>query len=211
MYRGKRYKRTNKKPILLLVSMILVLTVAVGGSLAYLVTQTGIVQNSFTVQQVPIEINETFNGKEKSNVTIKNISDEDGGTGDPGTDAYIRAAVVANWVDKEGNVYGQAPEFEEDYVFKTPSKMWILSDDGYYYYKEAVEAGESTEVLMDTCISRKDAPVGYTLSVEILAQSIQANGPDGTESAIYKAWGASAARVVGEVGFTTPDSLGKSN
>lgn len=193
MYKGRRYRRKNKKPILLLVSVILVLTVAVGGTLAYLVTQTEDVNNTFIVQQVPIEVT----GKE----TIKNISDEDGDSNsDPGTPAYIRAAIVANWVSFENKtldenvVYSQKPD-----VYAKLGKDWVEGTDGYYYYTKVVEAGyETTSLSCSSPVTGR--PDGYIFSYEIMAQSIQANGIDSEgKTPVELAWGVEAARAVGAI------------
>ena len=157
--------------------MILVLTVAVGGTLAYLVTQTDAVENEFIVQQVPIEVG--------ANGVVTNISNTDDSISpDPGAPAYIRATVVANWVDSEGNVLGERPE-----VSFTPGENW-KEFGKYYYYTEVVEAGDSTSVLMKG-FSPKDTTNGdYKLSVDVLAQSIQARGADAKgNKPIELAWG----------------------
>ena len=56
-YRGKRArKRTLARPVLLALSLVLVLGLGVGGTLAYLVTNTDPVTNTFTPGEVTTEI-----------------------------------------------------------------------------------------------------------------------------------------------------------
>lgn len=178
MYQGKHVKKTNK-PAVLAASLVLALVVAVGGTLAFLSTHTEDVVNTFTPASVPPEIHETFDGKVKSNVTIKNTGE---------VDAYIRAAVVITWVDDEGNVYGELPEEGEngDYTITYDLSNGWVKKDGYYYWRSVVASKGNTGELL-TCQLNKDAtpPDGYTLSVEILAQSIQAM----PEYVVEEVWG----------------------
>lgn len=157
----------SKKPLTLFVALVLLLTLAVGGSLAWLVSDDE-VKNTMVPGQVPIEIKEDIKDNVKESITIKNTGN---------IDAYIRVAVVANKVDKDGNItVDTAPEL-------TLGTDWQkLDDDGYYYYKGVVAPGKSTTSLGS--ISFKNA------EVNILAESIQVLGGrqyDG--SASVDAWG----------------------
>ena len=84
----------RKKTVLLLAMVVLILAGAVGGTLAYIVTSSGPVQNTFTPAHVTCAVEESdfVDGTStiKNNVTIRNTGN---------TSAYIRAAVVANWCD----------------------------------------------------------------------------------------------------------------
>ncbi len=86
----KENKRSRKKTIIMLVSIVLAVTVAVAGTLAYLFTRTDDVVNEFHPAEVTCKVEETFENNIKSNVSIKNTSN---------IDAFIRVAVVTNWVD----------------------------------------------------------------------------------------------------------------
>ena len=197
MYQGKHIKK-SRKPAVLLASLALAVTVAVAGTLAFLATQTQPVENTFVPTSVPPTVIEELVGGVKNNVTIQN-----GGN----IDAYIRATVAINWVKDNGDgtttVYGVPPVSGTDYqIVWTPDSDsddtngiqndWVLGADGLYYCKRVVKAGESTDVLLTGCqvIAGKE-PAGYNLSVEILAQTIQADGvaADGTPP-VVAAWGA---------------------
>lgn len=161
---GKRVMKT-KQPVAL-VALLLLLCCTVAGTLAYLVDSTDPVTNTFTPAHVSTEVNEDFDGITKSNVTIKNTGD---------IDAYIRAAVIINWADANGNVYGGGTPVEgTDYTAPVLQNGWIKVGD-YYYYTSAVPAGSSTGTLfapieqLKTC---KDT--NYGLQVTILADGIQA-------------------------------------
>ena len=185
MYRGKhRVHSKSKKKLILLVSLVMLLTVAVGGTLAYLTASTDPLPNIFTTSGVPISVQEDpFDGTVKNNVKIQN---------DGNTDAYIRAAVVVTWQDSEGNVYAVKPEAGVDYQITFPTGTgWVyLTADGFYYYTASVASNNQTGVLLTNCKPLKSAPAdGYTLCVEIVAESVQAKGVDNGVKAVVKAWG----------------------
>ena len=176
MYRGKHMKKT-KKPAALLASLVMLLAVAVVGTAAFLTTHSAEVKNTFTPSKVPNKVVETFNGSTKSNVKIKNEGD---------VPAYIRVALVATWVNEKLEVYGEQPAYSV--VLETDSG-WVKSGD-YYYYTLPVGAGETTNTLFKTITPSGTAPSGYSLSVEILSQSIQADGVDAKgNKPIELAWG----------------------
>lgn len=187
MYQGKfepqrkpvrRRRRRNHKSIALLVSLVLLVTALVGGTVAWLTTNTEQVENTFTPSHVTCAVVETFTagGTVKENVTIANTGD---------TDAYIRATYIVTWQDEQGNVYGTAPVAGQDYRVtlnldsNTTPTGWKPGADGYYYYCSVVHPGETgnqTDVLIRECQVLKAAPAeGYTLHVEILAQAIQSS------------------------------------
>ena len=155
------------KRIVMLVALVMILTAAIGGTIAYIVTSTNDVENTFTPGKVSCEINEAFTGALKEDVTIRNTGN---------TEAYIRAAIIVTWKSTESgstNTYATAPQ-EGQYTM-TLGSDWIPGEDGYYYYKSPVPTGESTAALIEKCELKAgvSAPEGYALSVEILADAIQ--------------------------------------
>ena len=166
-------KRMNSKAVALLITIAVLLTVTVGGTVAYLAASTPSVTNVFTPGSVVPEINEELNGNVKQNVTVKNIGN---------VDAYIRAKIVVTW--KKGNeVYPVMPVADTDYTISlnTGSEAGKWTYDAaadIYYYNGKVGAGLSTANLINSCqqAATANVPDGYTLHVEILAQAIQADG-----------------------------------
>ena len=162
--------------------------------MAYLVDTTSEVVNTFDPAQVSCRVDEeSFDGTTKTNVTIANTSD---------IEAYIRAAVIVTWKDKDGNVYGKMPvkgqkTGEGDYTIELNLKdeadnvIWIEGSDGYYYYIRPVAVGASTATLITSCIDNGTAPAGYGLNVEILGSAIQAKGMGVTSA--QDAWAKAAA------------------
>lgn len=183
---GKRVMKT-KQPVAL-VALLVLLCCTVAGTLAYLVTNTDPVTNTFTPAHVSTEVNESFTGGVKSNVTIKNTGD---------IPAYIRAAVIINWADANGNVYGGGTPAEgTDYTAPVLQNGWIKVGD-YYYYTSAVPAGSSTGTLfapieqLKTC---KDT--NYGLQITILADGIQADGVGSNgKTPMEDAWGVTPGQL----------------
>lgn len=166
-YQEKQAKKTNakhiKKSAFLLVALILILVVGAGTTLAYIVDMSGPLSNIFSPSNVACAVND-----DKS---IKNTGD---------VDAYIRAAVVVTWKDNAGNVYGQKPN-----VTITSESGWNKKADGYYYYNSSVAVGNKTAVLIKEYTLTGTEPDDYSLSIEIVAEAIQANPANAVESA----WG----------------------
>lgn len=181
--RGRR--RLNPR-FVLLVCMALIVTSLVGGTLAYLLTQTDPLVNTFEPGKVPVTIPEEFNGETKSNVTVKNTGN---------VEAYIRAKVVVTWKDGDAiaptvpvpGAEGSTEDYYIEYNVNDGSK-WVLHTDGYYYYTVPVSAGGETDVLINKCYQLQ--PSDYQLCVDILAESIQADGVDGIGMhPVTLAWG----------------------
>ena len=192
MYRGKRVKPAaiHKKTLWLLVSLALLLTVTVGGTIAFLVQETGELENEFELEEISTAV-----VNDAGEVSIRN-------TGDARA-AYIRAKVIANWVKEENGdpaaaVYGSAPEAGVDYSFTSfdPENKWVEypADSGTFYYCEPVQANNPTSVFFSGLTVLTEAPAGYTLSVEVVAQAIQADGTDSKgNKPIALAWGVDIA------------------
>ena len=96
----KKMKKTKR--ILLLALVVAILACGVGGTIAYLITNTGSVVNTFQPAYVTSQVNEDFNngGTTKSNVTITNTGN---------VSAYIRAAIVITWQDADDNTMPAQP------------------------------------------------------------------------------------------------------
>ena len=181
--------RRPKRLATLLVSLLLVLGVAVGGTVAFLSTRTNSKVNTFTPSEVTCKVTEIFENNVKSRVAVQNTGD---------TTAFIRAAINVTWMkDAEaGTEYDAAnqtvsakiPVKDTDYsITCAENTNWIQGADGYYYYQLPVAPLGSTGVLIDECklLDGASAPDGYHLSVEIVASAIQA----APEAAVKAAWG----------------------
>ena len=180
--------RRPKRLATLLVSLLLVLGVAVGGTVAFLSTRTDSKVNTFTPSEVTCAVTETFENNVKSRVAVKNTGD---------TTAFIRAVINVTWMkDAEAGtkynagdqtVSAKVPVKDTDYsITFAKNTNWIQGADGYYYYKLPVAPQGSTEVLIDECklLENASVPDGYHLSVEIVASAIQ-SAPD---SVVQNMW-----------------------
>ena len=167
---GSRAGRTARSSALI-IALALILVLAVGGTVAYIFTQTDPVINTFTPTEAKITVDEKTNDNQKTEIIVKNNS-----TGVP---VYIRVALVANMIDGAGNVTGAAsvPTF-------TLGDNWLVGNDGYYYYTEPVPVGESTGNLLQSSMKLDE-----NMQVVVLADAIQAM----PKQAVIDAWGQTIA------------------
>ncbi len=169
-------KLNKSKLIALLLSLAALLAVTVGSTLAYLATSTAPLENKFDPAQVSCVVNETFNGTQKTDVSVKNTSD---------IPAYIRAAVIVTWTDASGNISAKSPVLVTDYTMTLAENSGWVINGNYYYYTSPVAAGESTGILISSIIDTETVNEGYELTVEIVAEAIQSQ----PETAVKAAWG----------------------
>ncbi|MGM9590405.1 MAG: hypothetical protein ACI3V0_09585 [Faecousia sp.] len=163
----KRRLRWSKQ-FVLLASVAILLVGVVGGSLAYLLTNTDPVVNTFTPGNVTIEVDEDFDGSVKENVKIENTGN---------VDAYIRARVVVTWQDDSRNIYPAQPAEGTDYTISWRKDGWTGPVNGVYTHTNSVAPGGQTGVLFTACqpVANK-TPAGYHLVVDVIAEAIQAGG-----------------------------------
>lgn len=168
--------RGMKRSLVLVVSLLALLLVVAGGTLAWLTAQDS-VSNTFTPAHVTCDVVEKFDGTTKKDVTIKNTSD---------IPVYIRASIVVTWKDYSGNVYGQLPVADTDYTISYGTD-WTQQGD-YWYCTSPVAVGDTNGTLISSCTVKAGAtPPGddYKLSVEIIAEAIQSQ----PARAVQQAWG----------------------
>lgn len=120
--------------------------------------------------------------------------------GETGYSVYVRAAIIVNWQDANGEILAKGPVEGSDYSF-TPGEGWTKGSDGYYYYSAPVESGGETSVLTSQFEKKTEAPEGYSLKLTIAAEVIQTAGTtdDDDTPAVTAAWGC----AVGEDGRIT--------
>lgn len=175
--RPARRRKLNKY-FLVTLSLVLLLGVAGGATLAYIIDQGGTVTNSFTPGEV-----------------LCSVGDDNKISNDGNVDAYIRAAVVINWENSQGDINGIAPKETTNYTL-TLGEGWKKVGDYYYYNAVVPFENEDKTTPVVTVEQVGDAPDGFTLVVEILAEAIQAEGM-GADSA-EAAWTAAQTIQVNE-------------
>ena len=182
MYQGRfenatperKPRRGTKRLSTLLLSVILVVTIAVGGTVAYLVTQDAPITNTFTPSHVTCKVDENFDGKTKTNVNVINTGD---------TEAYIRVKLVTYRVNEaRQHIGGTAaiPSF-------TLGANW-KEYDGYYYYTLPVKPGEQPDTVLISSITLEDSypdADGGKQVIEVMAEAIQSAPAE----AIGRSWG----------------------
>ena len=163
------------------------LVATIGGTMAWLTTNTAGLTNIFTPANVYIEVVEDFSDPTvKKDVYIANGTKKNPSE----ADVYIRATIVANWQDSNGNVLAEPAEEGEDkdYTLTLSSTGWTKQGD--YYYCTGVNTADGKEnctaVLIEKCV-QNHTKAGYNLVVTVLAQAIQAEPAD----AVTDSWGAS--------------------
>ena len=187
MYHGKyearhlqrRHKRRSKKTGMLFLSLLLVIGMVVGGTVAWLSTKSAPITNTFLPSHVSCSVTEEFNGTTKSNVNVINTGD---------IDAYIRVKLVTYRVnDKEQHIGGTAeiPDFK-------PGAGWVKNGDYYYYTKPVAPDEQPADALISsiTLTDPYDDADGGKPVIEVMAEAIQANGvADNGTKAVKEAWG----------------------
>lgn len=195
MYQGKHTKRAVngstprrkrrlrwRKEFVLLCSAVVLLIGLVGGSLAYLFTNTDPVRNTFTPAAVDVEIQEKFDEQKKEDVRFKNKGD---------VPVYMRARLVINWTDSERNI---VPAPASDYEVKTSGLAldesgWVKNGN-YYYYTSPVPAGGTTSNLVNSITATTPKDPEYFLLVDVLVETIQADGVGSDDKRpVESAWG----------------------
>ena len=124
-----RGRRKLNKLFLVTLSVFLMVGIVAGGTLAYLVAKSERVENNFIAASVSCRVDEDFTVTNTSNV-----------------DAYLRAAVVVNWMDDNGDIRGIAPKAGTDYTLRIGDNWKKIGD--YYYYTTDVAPGTTTETVV---------------------------------------------------------------
>ena len=193
MYKGKyegKHRKAKAQPVrrktyhkgrltAMVIATAVLLALAIGGTVAWLSTEDAPITNTFNPSKVACEVTESFNGKVKSSVNVKNTGD---------TEAYIRVKLVTYRTNDQGQHIGGTatlPSF-------TPGANWLKYGD-YYYYTLPVAAGEKpTNNLTDSMTlttAYVDADGGHQ-SIDVMAEAIQS----GPAQAVGQAWGVSISQ-----------------
>lgn len=194
MYKGKHEAqhsgKTARKGRLtaMIVSVVLILALAIGGTIAWMSTKTDSVVNTFNPSRVTCEVEEKFNGEVKTDVNVRNTGD---------IPAFIRVKLVSYRTNEAGRHIGgvaEAPSFDF-------GAGWVRYGDYYYYTKPvapgatpAANLAEAIELVKDYA----DADGGHQ-SIDVIAEAIQA----GPEAAVQAAWGNNFSIKNGELFVTS--------
>lgn len=166
---------------MMVLSVVLLLGVAIGGTIAWLSTKTTPVTNTFTPAKVTCEVTEDFNEDTgvKTNVNVKNAGN---------IAVYIRVKLVTYRTnDARQHIGGTAdlPEFNL-------GENWVKHGE-YYYYTLPVAPDEKPVANLAEKMtlekSYKDADGGKQ-ALDVMAEAIQS----APEKAVGEAWGVTITR-----------------
>lgn len=161
----------------IVMATVLLLALAIGGTVAWLSTQDTPITNTFTPSKVACEVQEEFNSTTgvKSNVNVRNTGD---------TQAFIRVKLVTYRTNNEGKHIGGTAEIPNF----NPGAGWVKHGD-YYYYTKPVEPDQAPDDALINSIplkeSYEDADGGHQ-AIDVMAEAIQSV----PEAAVKAAWGA---------------------
>ena len=140
---------SSKKAVLLAVLTMVLAMATIGATLAYIIVQTQSIENQFPPPNLDIQV---IDGNKVTN------------TGD--VPVYVRAAVVANWVDADGAILSEQPVAGTDYTL-TVADGWFLGSDTFYYRAVTLAAADNASLITEALqLVTKE---GYTLQVQVLA------------------------------------------
>ena len=191
MYKGRyegKHRKATAAPVhgkairtgrltTMVIATVLLLALAIGGTLAWLSTKDAPIQNTFLPTNVTCKVTESFDRSNgvKSNVNVKNT-----GT----INAFIRVKLVTYRTNDQGQHIGgtaSLPEF-------TLGANWVKYGDYYYYTKPVAPDQEPETNLADSMTltgSYTDADGGKQ-AIDVMAEAIQSV----PEAAVKAAWGA---------------------
>lgn len=181
MYHGKHHSGARpiigKKPVILIISLVLLAAVVVGGTVALLLDSTDAVINTFSPVDVEIKIDETKTETTKSNITITNVKT------DAAIPVYVRATLVMYWKDTINGVEQIIP-MPAGASVSTPAAQsgWFKVGD-IYYYASPLDPGSTTSVM--TNVITVSVPEGSTAEchIDVRAEAIQAQPAAAVEDA----------------------------
>lgn len=178
---------SKKKIVSLCLALALMVTLCVGGTLAYF-TDTDDATNTFTVGNVDITLTEpnwTSTGSEDAPEVYPGeaLAKDPTVTNDGANPCFVRIEVEG--LDCLGNA-GMI-SYRTDYVTDNLGDNWVKGTDGYFYYNKVLEVGATTDALFDqivmpTGLTNGDATTAY--NVNVTAEAVQAQGAKASWSAV---------------------------
>ena len=162
---------------MMVLSVVLLLGVAIGGTIAWLSTKTTPVTNTFTPAEVNCKVEENFNENTgvKTNVNVTNTGN---------IAVYIRVKLVTYRTNDKGQHIGGTsglPEF-------ALGQDWVKHGEYYYYTLPVAPDEKPAANLADRMTLEKsydDDADGGKQALDVMAEAIQSE----PEKAVGEAWG----------------------
>lgn len=205
----------KKKLVSLFMAVALIGAIGVGATLAYF-TDTEETLNVVTMGHVDITLTEpNFDQNDgKVDNQITNIMPNTDIPKDPtvtvakdSEDAYVRVklAIKADSVEGEDDMEGLILS-----LLDIDTVNWYLAEDGYYYYKNPMTAGDSatlfTKVSIPETWGNKFANIGFNISV--VAEAIQADNfnPDTDADGMITGWNYTDGTAITAENYVEPEA-----
>ena len=178
-------KKISRKLVLLL-SLVAVLAITVGGTLAYLQATTGLLTNTFKLADVHTKIEEELSDTKQ--VSILNEGE---------SDVYVRVRLSLSGLTEEQMDAvqvisdGNADDYKDtDYIAILTHGKWeqtdatapVFSQDGFFYYTAELGAKQKTELPLEVVVG-SDAGVNADQNFEVIVyhESVLARTSDLTK------------------------------
>ncbi len=189
MYQGKyegKYRKTNVRRsrrrayrgrmTAMALATVLLLALAIGGTVAWLTARDQPITNTFNPSKVTCAVTETFNETtgQKINVNVTNTGD---------IQAYIRVKLVTYRTNAQGQHIGGTAELPDF----TQGAYWVKSGD-YYYYTLPVAPDQQPANALAASIQLTDSypdADGGKQAIDVMAEAIQSVPAE----AVGQAWG----------------------
>lgn len=165
---------------MMVLSVVLLLGVAIGGTIAWLSTKTTPVTNTFTPAKVACDVTENFDEDTgvKTNVNVKNNGN---------IAVYIRVKLVTYRTNDDGQHIGGTAELPKFNL----GENWVEYGK-YYYYTLPVEPKAQPQTNLADSMTLKTAygdADGGKQALDVMAEAIQSE----PEKAVGEAWGVQIA------------------
>lgn len=160
----------------IVMATVLLLALAIGGTVAWLSTEDTPITNTFLPSKVACKVTEKFNGTVKSDVNVQNTGN---------IDAFIRVKLVTYRTNNQDQHIGGTADLPKF----TLGADWVKYGD-YYYYKKPVEPNQKPATnLTDrmTLTGSYNDTDGGKQAIDVMAEAIQSV----PEEAVKAAWGLS--------------------
>ena len=186
----------KKKLVVVIASIMMILTIAIGGTLAYF-TDDEKADNVFTVGNVDIVLTEpNWEGEGSEDAPeaypSEALKKDPTVTNDGANPCFVRIKVEGlDCLAPAGMI-----TYRTDYVDGALGTDWVLHTDGYFYYSKVLPAGETTDALFDQIVMPADLENGNgetEFHVVVTAEAVQAQG------ALGKNWAGVQAMTVAEI------------
>ena len=156
----------NKKPIIF-IALLFIVCLTIGGTIAYY-TSSDTFNNEFNAGTYDIETQENFVSPDNwtpGTTTPKTVIATNKGT----TPAAVRIKLTPSWVDKDGNPLPLKDGNNNDAAIinftQNYDRKWIYQD-GYYYYKRALNENQSTTSLLKSVTFNPNFEIDKTQNCE---------------------------------------------